>query len=483
MLVMGEKTPILAITIVATFLVLTTYISDSSSQTTITVDPFSDEFVIVSHNTLPGGKFFYLPSNSDGTFGSPTFIADTGTRISSGIGDFDNDRDLDFILGAIQTSCSFAGKCVSFFLFQNIGGGSFVQTLIEEDIPAGPTSDNSPVGLAIADFNQDGYNDFVSGIYRSNFVYLFTNNQDNTFTRSQLQSLPNPTDAEAGDFNEDGNMDFLIAEYFASSVHLYEGDGTGSFTKKFLFTVPGPRAASLSVGDYNEDGHLDVIVDSLHDFTARMYFGDGMGNFVLNGIVYTRSSQTYVDSFDFDKDGHSDVLISDWASFVGNVYIKKGNGDGTFEPESVVASSLSTFLIVSAPPLEDPCIILTKNSQTIQGTLNCNEFANDLHVVFKGNAKMQFSTDGKTVSHEISKPKRTNDFEVTFNPETCEISSLTWTKKGEPISDSVVPPDVNDFWFVAKSIVKVEWTLDGTVIDEVQLPKGKITDLHFDCLP
>jgi len=284
----------------------------------------------------------------------------------TGIGDFDNDGDLDFVAGTRQSSCPIAGAaCVSFYLFENLGSGSFAQTLIEGDVPAGSPSNNYPSEMAIADYNEDGFNDFVSGVFQSNFVYLFTNNQDNTFSRSSLPTLTDPVDAKAGDFNEDGHMDFLIAEYFAASVHMYEGDGTGTFTKQFLFTVPGPRAANLAVEDFNEDDHLDVIVDSRHDSTARMYLGDGTGNFVLDNVVYVRPLFSNLDAFDFDKDGHQDLVISDWDNVLSpSVYFKKGNGDGTFQPESVVATLSSTFLIVSAPPpIDEPPVELSKEQQ------------------------------------------------------------------------------------------------------------------------
>ena len=138
---------------------------------------------------------------------------------------------------------------------------------------------------------------------------------------------------------------------------------------QFLFMVPvsgpGTRAASLAVGDYNEDGHLDVIVDDIRSHIAHMYFGDGFGNFVLQGNAYVRTVQTSVDSFDFDKDGLQDLVVSDWDSVPSpSVYFKKGNGDGTFQPESVVAILPSTFLVVSAPPpIDEPPVELSKEQQ------------------------------------------------------------------------------------------------------------------------
>ena len=50
------------------------------------------------------------------------------------------------------------------------GSCRFVQSLIEADVPGGTTLiDNYPSDMALGDFNKDGYNDFVSGVYRSDF--------------------------------------------------------------------------------------------------------------------------------------------------------------------------------------------------------------------------------------------------------------------------------------------------------------------------
>lgn len=358
---------------------------DLNPTSDFTVFPFAEEYVIAGDN-FPGSEIFYLPSNMDGTFGSPSFITELELRLETSIGDFDNDKDFDFVAGTRQASCSLAEDCVSYYLFENLGGGNFSQTLIEKDIPGGAPSDDFPSSMAIADFNEDGFNDFASGVYRSDFVHLFTNNHDNTFTRSSLPPVPNPTEAEAGDFNEDGHMDFLINEYFASSVHLYEGDGTGSFTKKFLFTDTGPRAAALAVGDFNEDDHLDVIVDSHQGRTGTMYLGDGAGNFAQDSVVYVREFVADIDAFDFDKDTHVDLVVSDWQEgSPQGVYFRKGMGDGTFQPEILVASSLDGALIVSAPPIPDG--LDNDGDGVINSEDNCPDVENPL----------QTDTDGDNI--------------------------------------------------------------------------------------
>lgn len=313
---------------------------------TITVDPYSDEYVIMvgSAKDESTGKLFYIPIYPDGTFGSVSEVTDLGYRSGAGIADFDNDGDLDFVAGAIVErgpERSFA----DFYLFENIGNGNFAQLLIASHVDAGEyvneSSDNRVGTFAVADFNGDGYKDFVVPIYRSDHIYLFTNNGGNTFTLSALSPLVNPFDAKEGDFDEDGCMDFVVTDYFNEGVYLYKGDGNGGFTDEYLFALPTipsyQRAADITVGYFDKDGHLDIIVDDFRGAGGgHLYIGNGDGSFKYNGLAYSRPIMgAYpfgVDSYDFDKDGKMDLILSTYDTPpIGPVFFEKGNGDGTFQ--------------------------------------------------------------------------------------------------------------------------------------------------------
>lgn len=312
--------------------------------TTITVDPYQDEYVIMVGNAYDwdydnsSGKLFFIPIYPDGTFGNVSYITDLGYRAGAGIADFDNNGDLDFVAGAIVERGP-QGAFTDFYLFENVGGGKFVQHLIASHLDAGESSDNRVGTFAVADFNEDGFKDFVAPIYRSNHVYLFTNNNNHTFTVSDLGPFTDPSDAKEGDFNKDGHMDFMITDYFGARVYLYEGDGTGKFTAKGPFDVPsGYRAEDITVGDFNEDGNLDIIVDDFQILSGGgyLYMGDGSGNFGTPSLVYSRplmGEYPYgLDSFDFDNDGHRDLILSTYEfGTTGLVFVMKGNGDGTFQ--------------------------------------------------------------------------------------------------------------------------------------------------------
>jgi hypothetical protein len=348
------------VSVVVGALMFTAVSAIAIAQDVITVNPYQDEYLIMvgTEYDLSSGKLFYIPSNEDGTFGTVSVVADIGYRAGAGIADFDNDGNLDFVAGAREDYSGVA----NFYLFKNGGNGNFVKYLIASDIPC-----PERVGtFAVADFDENGFKDFVVPINLSYDIYLFTNNSDNTFAVSKLEPLSAGA-AKEGDFNEDGHMDFVITDYFNAKVYLYEGDGSGGFNVQELFTVVGSyRAEQITVGDFNEDGHLDIIVDDFIPYGGggHLYLGDGTGNFTFGSTVYSRpvnGAWTYgLDSFDFDKDGHRDLILSSYEyPPTGLVFIMKGNGDGTFQDaEKIDMEPLGSVFPVTPAEIPVPTVAI-----------------------------------------------------------------------------------------------------------------------------
>ncbi|UCG55392.1 MAG: VCBS repeat-containing protein, partial [Dehalococcoidia bacterium] len=362
------------------FLFLVVLTSTITPVSAVSVNPYQDEFVIMvgKGGSDPSGKLFYIPSNNDGTFGSVSYVDDLGFESGAGIADFDNDGDLDFVAGAWTIDDGL--EVTNFYLYENVGLGDFVQRIIASDVEY----KGGVVRFAVADYNRDGFKDFVAPTHNGR-VYLFTNNQDKTFTYSTLLPISNPASAKEGDFNEDGFVDFVITDYYTQQIYLYEGDGNGGFTMRSLFDLGDfgeHRAIDITTGDFDEDGHLDIIVEgwSLYLSNAYLYTGDGTGNFVYNSVVCsgsdTGTEYLRLESHDFDKDGHRDLIISNYeGGTVGLLFIKKGNGDGTFQPAVQVASGLGSFLVPVAPSLDTEPPVGTSDVFFVTGDVNGDVYA------------------------------------------------------------------------------------------------------------
>lgn len=338
-----------------------------------------NEFVVIGGDD---GVLYYFSSYGNGTFGLMNEIGnarDDGAVISYvdfaniAIADFDNDNDFDFVAGT-------GGGLKRIYLFTNDGNGNFNRTMIF-DQPCYCVKFYQD--FATADFDGDGYYDFVASGSPHGHIFVFINNQDQTFT---LKSMIDETwftgisaGIDTGDFNEDGKMDFLIADYGydreTQQAHMYLGNGNGTFNlKKDAIVLSGIGAGgngelwAITTGDFNNDGEIDAIVGQDDDFDpgqTYLYDGDGSGNFSYYGEAYDLYPSIesgkdlegigYIDAFDFDHDGNLDVVCADHGSttqYTGKFWFVKGNGDGSFQTPKLIHNFCDFIPVmgISAPP-------------------------------------------------------------------------------------------------------------------------------------
>ncbi|MBU1974047.1 MAG: VCBS repeat-containing protein, partial [Nanoarchaeota archaeon] len=149
-----------------------------------------------------GGWILYSTANRDGTFSAFSSVEDVGANAwGIGLADFDNDGDYDIVTG------DDAGNI--YFLEKTGAGNSFAGK-----VNIGTYTDTDyTMDIAPADFDNDGNMDFVfSG--NGDEVFIAEGFGNGSFTISTLDSNGPGTNGrakDAGDFNEDGCMDFLMA--------------------------------------------------------------------------------------------------------------------------------------------------------------------------------------------------------------------------------------------------------------------------------
>jgi len=217
-------------------------------------------------------------------------------------------------------------------------------------------------GAAWFDFDRDGDLDlYVTRRVGANVLYK---NDGGTFTDVAVaMGVTNSSGDGAGvavaDFNNDGWLDFYLAN--GREDILYRNNNGTSFTNittSAKLNVSDDRGTSVSWGDYDGDGLLDLYVaqhQHIDDFTDngqdRLYHNNGDETFVdVSALLGTNELEGagFIGAWaDFDNDGDPDIfLVNDCP--VGPVGTQLFRNDGGTSPLSWTFTNVSTPMNVAA---------------------------------------------------------------------------------------------------------------------------------------
>jgi len=248
------------------------------------------------------------------TMGSPekNFIIETN---GSGVGllDYDNDGWLDIYLLNGSTYDALSGKATPphAALFHNNHDGTFTDVAAK----AGVANDRWGVGVAIADYDNDGWPD----IYVSNFGKnrLYHNNHDGTFTDVAEKAgvtLGNwSTGATWGDYDGDGRLDLFVPGYIHYDMANQPAYGCQFRGEKVMCGPRGLKGEPDHLFHNNGDGTFTDVSEKAGVSDKNAYYG------LASAFI------------DVNDDGKLDLVVAD-DSTPNYLYINKG--DGTFEDDS-----------------------------------------------------------------------------------------------------------------------------------------------------
>ncbi len=308
--------------------------------------------------------------HTDGSSGN-YYIVET---VTGGVAIFDYDGDLFpdiyFLNGAPLPGWSGREKPTN-ALYRNTGDWFFAD--VTE--PSGTGDLGYGLGVAAADYNNDGFLDLYVNNFGPNVLYR--NNGDGTFT-----DVTNQAGVDAGnlvgagaaflDIDNDGLLDLYVANYvnfnFQNHVFhrregypeyagprdyqpvpdiLYRNQGDGTFvdiSKTAGIAAHPGTGMGLVACDYDQDGDMDVFV--LNDVAQNFLFrNDGKGHFeevaMLSGTAFNvygdELGSMGVDCGDFDGDGDLDFFMTSYQGEFPVLYRNLGNG--LFEDATAVTGA------------------------------------------------------------------------------------------------------------------------------------------------
>jgi len=230
------------------------------------------------------------------------------------------------------------------------------------------------MGVAAADYDNDGFTDLYVTSYGKNILYH--NNGNGTFTDVTAKAgvVAGGWSVSAGffDFDNDGKLDLFVTRYMqwdlshskscgiapkvycspsefpAESSVLYRNRGDGTFEDVSLgsgIAAKKGKALGVAFADYDDDGFADILVANDGDgFADILVANDGMEQFLFHnngngtfteeglsaGVAFTDDGKPIsgmgADFRDYDNDGRPDIVITDLARQNYAVYRNEGHG-------------------------------------------------------------------------------------------------------------------------------------------------------------
>ena len=296
---------------------------------------------------------------------SPEYYLSETTGAGCAFLDYDNDGWMDIYL--INS-----GKCDFFApvpplrnaLYHNNRDGTFTDVTEKAGVMGGGYG----MGVAVGDYNADGWPDLYVTQYARSILYH--NNGNGTFTDvTDKAGVAAPGWASSAvwfDYDNDGRLDLFVCRfvdydksknkfcgdektgerfyciprvYMPAASWLFHNNGDGTFTdvsaESGIAKALG-KAWGVVATDVNNGGWMDLFVanDTVANFLfVNTHHGKFEEKALEAGVAYNQSGRERsgmgVDSADFDQDGWQDLFVTNVDQEMYSIY--RNNHDLTFE--------------------------------------------------------------------------------------------------------------------------------------------------------
>jgi hypothetical protein len=304
--------------------------------------------------------------HNSGAFGKKYLPETMGSGVC--VLDYDNDgwQDILFVNSMDWPGHKGATKTYP-ALYHNNKDGTFTDVTRE----AGLALESYGLGCAVADYDDDGFEDIYITTVGSN--HLFRNLGNGKFADVTLKAgVADPgfsTSAVWFDYDNDGKLDLFVTHYIDWSIakdqyctldnknksyctpQTYKGEsstlfhnkGDGTFenvSKRAGLHDPTSKSLGAAMLDYDNDGWMDLFVANDTE-PNKLYRNNHNGTFtdvgVQVGVAFSESGRVRagmgVDAGDYDSSGWQSLVIGNFTNESMSLY--RNDGSGLFVDEEI----------------------------------------------------------------------------------------------------------------------------------------------------
>ena len=233
-----------------------------------------------------------------------------GETFGIGLGDIDNDGDLDaVIIDAYDDMEVYKNNGAGIFTYHQTYGSSaawFGAYLVDVD-------------------NDDDLDIIVSAFYSGSGCEVWDNDGSGNFTFSQggIASSISMNQISIMDLNGDDSPDIFAPAYSGSGGQVWFNNGTGTFVNSNQ-SLQASSATQAALADFDGDGDLDAYVATTNGSPDKVFLNNGSG-------IFSDTQQQLGSAFsygakpsDVDADGDIDVVVANW-QVPSQVWLNNGN--------------------------------------------------------------------------------------------------------------------------------------------------------------
>jgi len=304
--------------------------------------------------------------HNSGAFGKKYLPETMGSGVC--VLDYDNDGWQDILFVNSMDWPGHKGAAKSYpALYHNNKDGTFTDVTRE----AGLAVESYGLGCAVADYDNDGFEDIYITTVGSN--HLFHNLGNGKFADVTVKAgVADPgfsTSAVWFDYDNDGKLDLFVTHYIDWSIakdqyctldnknksyctpQTYKGEsstlfhnkGDGTFenvTKRAGLHDPSSKSLGVAMLDYDNDGWMDLFVTNDTE-PNKLYHNNHNGTFsdtaVQVGVAFSESGRVRAgmgtDAGDYDGSGWQSLLIGNFTNESMSLY--RNDGSGLFVDEEI----------------------------------------------------------------------------------------------------------------------------------------------------